>query len=558
MPSVVIKDIGSAGVNVVTPPIELAIDELISAQNAEVNFDSASSLDQRAGMTKINASALNSGAAVLMGLDVRASLLIDSTPYLYAGRNIATTGVSWRRTTDGTSWASVTSPAGPMGNNRTEPATQERRFVKTASIGKYFYFLDDQIPTGIHQWDGTTDVILSTIPPAVSGTTLATPVVYPTDPFGWIAQPNGTPGATTYTYKVVATAGASNGAASAAFSLTNGNATLNGTNYVSIGASTVPVAGATSYDVYRTAGGATQGKIGTIPITAGTYTTGNGSGLGVNLIFTDGGLVADGSTAPSSASGATASNTISVFDMITDGTSLYMSVLDVGGAGPTIYGRLLQFYPNTALWSQIGLSFPTASGNGAAAALAFYGGALNYGTYTGSASANTSYILSTGSPLPAGGVTAAHATAASLSVASMAVFQGELFVGTQSLVAGTAALVLKRTPVDTWATTKTGPNTLVQNAFTSLYVYNGRLYAGYSSSGSSFIYSTPDGINWTTEVTNASQTVVGQMIQFGANLYVVCPAIYIESQILQRTPGGVWTTPDTSTQLTGNLGIVYP
>lgn len=87
--------------------------------------------------------------------------------------------------------------------------------------------------------------------------------------------PQGASGATTYGYKVVAvmpggdkdSAGvAGRTAASAEGTTATGNAALSVTNFNRT--SWDAVAGAVGYDVYRTTGGATQGKINTTPVTA--------------------------------------------------------------------------------------------------------------------------------------------------------------------------------------------------------------------------------------------------------------------------------------------------
>lgn len=72
----------------------------------------------------------------------------------------------------------------------------------------------------------------------------------------------GTPGSTSYSYKVVPKISSTAVGLSAAGSTATGNATLDVTNKNVI--TWTAVTGATSYDVYRTAGGATQGKIGTV------------------------------------------------------------------------------------------------------------------------------------------------------------------------------------------------------------------------------------------------------------------------------------------------------
>jgi len=98
----------------------------------------------------------------------------------------------------------------------------------------------------------------------------------------------GTAGATSYTYAIVARIGAG-GAPSASVVTTTGNVTLSGTDYNTI--QFVPVSGATSYDVYRTAGGATQGKIGSV-----TQPT----NLMALQVFNDTGIAGDAASPPAS------------------------------------------------------------------------------------------------------------------------------------------------------------------------------------------------------------------------------------------------------------------
>ena len=102
----------------------------------------------------------------------------------------------------------------------------------------------------------------------------------------------GTAGSTTYTYVVVAKGGTGS-VANSPFSTTTGNATLNSTNYNHL--VVFATAGGWGFDIYRTVGGATAGKIGsiTLPLTAG-----NSVSQPDNLIFDDTGLTGDGSTAP--------------------------------------------------------------------------------------------------------------------------------------------------------------------------------------------------------------------------------------------------------------------
>ena len=100
---------------------------------------------------------------------------------------------------------------------------------------------------------------------------------------------NGTTGATTYTYLVVGRSGNLQ-AKSATVSKTTGNATLSAVNSITLTWAITP--GYLVYDVYRTAGGATQGMIGTAAFQLGPNVS------TPTLSFTDTGLKGDSTTAP--------------------------------------------------------------------------------------------------------------------------------------------------------------------------------------------------------------------------------------------------------------------
>jgi hypothetical protein len=95
----------------------------------------------------------------------------------------------------------------------------------------------------------------------------------------------GTPGSTTWAYKIVAVqADGTYSAASAAGSTTTGAATLNGTDYNQLDWTAVP--NADHYDIYRTTASGTPSSTGKIGSTTG-------------ITFNDTGLTGDASTAPS-------------------------------------------------------------------------------------------------------------------------------------------------------------------------------------------------------------------------------------------------------------------
>lgn len=687
--------LAASGVNVTEAPTHLKDDEVTLAQNIEVVSSAGEgAIDKRPGMVRLNATALAS--SLTMAEDLRISMLADYTPYLYAGMYTGSTH-NWRYSADGVTWVDADTPAKPFSNNANIGFF--KNFPKAVTVDRALYYVDGSTPIGVHRFDGTTDTTITSIPPAVSGTLLSTPAAGTTTVEGY------TPGATTYTYKLVAKLGTSTSAASAAFSATTGNATLNTTtDYVGLTLGT-PVSGATSYDVYRTVGGASQGKIGSVPIVAGAFTQGNGSGLsgaalGAPLVspsaptglvfgmngalgattytyvfvpksgtshgtasvnatittgnatlnagnylvvtnngssppagatsldvyrtaggttqgkignipitagaytvgngsnappgtyifsdtglvgdgvavpaasgfsasptfdFSDGGLAGDAAVAPSSPSGSTPGDALGVLDTITDGTYIYFAILDYAPGSPTFYGRILSLDPRSAQWSQVIGNFPLSKGNGSPGALVFHTGALSYGTYIGTTSGVTSYMSSTGYPLPAGGVQETATTAASRVPCCFAVFQGALYTGYVSLVAGTAAIVGKRAASATYSTSLTASATAAFNAYTTLGVFNGKLYAGWTSGGgatAAIIKSTPDGVTWTTEITLDAAEVPCQMVTFQGSLYVALGRTGVgyntKSRILKCTTGGTWSSvDDPSDDYAGCIGVIY-
>lgn len=659
--------LGQRGVDVVNKPQDLDESELVSAQNAEIVSDGGEgALDQRTGMSRIPGSALGS---ILVAHDVASELLIEKTPYLMAGM-YSGSAHNWRKTVDGATWTNEDGPAKPWSND-SDIVYFAKNWPKAVTIGKYLYFLDSASPIQLHRWDGTTDLVVGTVPPAVSGTNLATPgglsvtfageslaapvvtnanstwqgtvgantyqyklvAVFPSGDHSaasvQITAVNcGTPGVdghiailvgamngashvdvyrmsggattgvigsitaagapgelsdtgqagtgatppasasdtrtTTYTYKIVAIQGALHSIAGVATSTLVGPTTLSTFDYNGLTISGSPVAGATSYDVYRTAGGATQGKIGSIGISAGILTFGNGSGLGF-YNFSDGGLVADGSTAPTTVSGATTGEALAVLDVFTDGANLYLAVLDLVSGGSS-GGRILLFSPVAQAWTQILAEFPITANKGTPGTLNLWDGAVNYGSYIGLDTGKACLVTTTKTPLPGGGVQEAHATSNNVLPLAMVGFGGALYVATGFITAGTAAIILKRLPpTGTWSTAQTGPATATLNAYTALGVFNGLLFAGWTSGGgltAARIESTPDGVNWTLEYTADAAEVPCQMVTFLGALYVVMGrtgvAYNTKSRILKRTSGGVWSEVDNpSDDFAGCLGVVW-
>jgi hypothetical protein len=114
------------------------------------------------------------------------------------------------------------------------------------------------------------------------------------DPHAPNVSVGGTPGSTSYTYQVVGLTETGHTAASAAATITNGNATLSRANFNRIVIE--PVIGIYAFDIYRTAGGPTQGKIGTV-VLAQLRLAGSAQSAG-GPVLDDSGLKADGTSPP--------------------------------------------------------------------------------------------------------------------------------------------------------------------------------------------------------------------------------------------------------------------
>lgn len=548
--------IGQRGVDIVNKPQDLDESEVVLAQNAEVASDGGGALDQRSGMTRITVAPVNGGMPITAAIDVPVTLTSELSPTLYAGLYAGSTH-NWRKTIDGATWTDSDALTKPFSNIAN--VSYYKNFPKCVTVGRYLYWVDASM--NVRQWDGTTDSIVSAIP------LLTVRPVMP--PLNASVTQQGTPGVTSYTYVLVPILGGSIFGPSLTLSTATGNATLTGSNFNRITTSTassVQFIDVTAIDVYRTVGGATQGKIGTIQYAPG---------FSVQHLD-DTGLVGDAASVPSATSTVAV---VSVLDMITDGTSIYLLTLDTT-TDPREVGRLLSLNPMTAQWTQItmfegrigvattGQFTGLPWGNGTGSCVSLIDAGVAFGTYIGSTTGNTSYIAGFGSIDFAGGIPDVKTNATNVVPCSMAIFNGDLYFGCAFNAAGTAAAVIKRTGNEsaiTYATVESGPATAALNAFTSLWTFNSKLYAGWTSGGGATaarIQSTADGTSWTTEVTLNATEVVCQAVTFKNTLYVVLGktgvAYNTATRVMQSTTGGVWTEVDNpSDDFAGCLGIVY-
>lgn len=388
--------------------------------------------------------------------------------------------------------------------------------------------------------------------------------------------------ATSYTYKLVARNGTAYSIASAALTVADGPVTLTTTGaYVGLRlASFTPVVGATSYDVYRTAGGATQGKIGTIALSAGNPTTGNGSGLGPYagpsggtlsaFHFSDGGLVGDASGAPTGASGLSAALPAAVVDSITDDSFLYFATIDDGINTP-YPGRILRLNVITGEWYEISKyytlgvntpvpDFPTG--------LAFYNGSLvftGFNTTTG----NTYRLATTSYPNPLGGIWAVQTSGTGVGFTGnspLVEYAGDLYFTAYPQASGSASSVAKYTEGSGINLTfHTHAGTVATNRYTALYVFNGRLFAAWSSgtgATTSGTIESYDGISWITEALLGTNETIVSFREHNGVLFACSGALGTDdsvlSRVLKRYSQASWgAVYDPADSLTGVLGVVY-
>lgn len=274
--------IGQRGVDIVTKPQDIDEAELQLGQNAEIvpSIGGEGGLDQRAGMTKLTGSPLAGGGIVLCS-DIPVSLIEDFTAYLYAGQYTGA-GHNWRKSSDGTTWTNDDTPVKGFSNQAS--IAYFKNIGKVVTVRNKMYYCDGSSPIRLYSYDGTTNVLESTIPNAPALIALSAPTLTSATFQGKISN-------ATYTYKVVARAGDSHSAVSGGQNATNAAQTLDKDN-INVLVIAGPVANAKSYDVYRTTAPApmTTGKIGSVGIAGAAFVTGSGSPVAGKALVRTAGL----------------------------------------------------------------------------------------------------------------------------------------------------------------------------------------------------------------------------------------------------------------------------
>ena len=165
--------VGKEGVNLVKNPLQLSDGEATQLQNAELVPDQATggegSLSKRGGLAALT-SALAGSVLGMMSLPLQTTY----TRYLYCGQGNADSD-TWLRTTDGSTWVEVASPARPARtyDKYYTPHSGQTALVNCSRRGVSYktrmLFMGDDYTVGstcppVIQWDESTSVELFRIP----------------------------------------------------------------------------------------------------------------------------------------------------------------------------------------------------------------------------------------------------------------------------------------------------------------------------------------------------------------------------------------------------------
>lgn len=269
---------------------------------------------------------------------------------------------------------------------------------------------------------------------------------------------------------------------------------------------------------------------------------------------------------------AATSNSLGVFDMLLDGTTVYFSVWD-GGTYSNFNGRVFSLDTTTYALKQIGESFGAAAGElagGTPAALALHGGYLWAGTGFGTNGAGGTGKVYRIRPTVDTAWTLDTTFAANESVVSLVSYSGLLYAGLYIDAAAVARLMV-RSAAGAWsASTTTGgtPGT-IGSSWTSLTVFGTNLYAGRlhsdSPNSASSIHKY-DGSSWTNvkTLTTASASplrVLGSFVHNGVLYFssnVTDDGIFNSGRISYSSNGSSWTdlTTGNAAAVTGRMGVV--
>jgi hypothetical protein len=137
------------------------------------------------------------------------------------------------------------------------------------------------------------------------------------------------------------------------------------------------------------------------------------------------------------------------------------------------------------------------------------------------------------------------AAAAQNAYVTLGVLNGKLYAGTRVDGAGTAAIVEERTAAGAWSTSRTGSTALVSNAYRMALVADGCLFIAYLAVGTIAIEKFTGSV-WSVDkdLTAAGEdNCIGGTVT-GSTVYYMSTDGVVDSTVWRRPTGGGWTAVD--------------
>lgn len=254
----------------------------------------------------------------------------------------------------------------------------------------------------------------------------------------------------------------------------------------------------------------------------------------------------------------------SITDMLVANGKVYLGIHDPGGTGANIAGRVLQYDPITGKISQVLNAFGPGTGEvtgGCPSALCWYQNQLYVGL---NGSATTDAIGKIVRAYPDVDTTWTTDVSNLVShISSMAVFLGDLYVGTQASVATAMKIYKRSATAGTYAAVYTGVGAAASGVMGNLIVYGSALYASeyHTTAPTILIKKSTDGAAWSSDrdivVTDGgvSGNIPTNALLYGADLFYTFRATTAGGTdgFIDRLSGGSWSKVSAAANYNGQL-----
>lgn len=254
----------------------------------------------------------------------------------------------------------------------------------------------------------------------------------------------------------------------------------------------------------------------------------------------------------------------SITDMVLANGKVYFSVHDSPNSGaPDMRGRVLEFNPATSVLKQVATAFGPGTSEvagGCPSCLVWHQGQLFVGLDHGAGTDSIGKVVRCYPDIDATWTT--DVTDLKGPPMSMAVFNGDLYVGLGGNATSVARVVKRAQGTGLYATSDSQVTSGV-HYYGALVVYGTDLYATvFSNGGTDFEYIRKfDGTTWTTDrdiTANDSAGVsmdVGNALVFGSDLFVVFKATGPSQNdgFIMKKSSGTWSKVVSAANLNGRL-----